>query len=70
MISCKKGNFNIKDIEENLQGTSLYDNLKEFVNFILDDLELNKDKDYIYQLKKILESAKNNKSKNNKYQLV
>lgn len=66
ILSCKQNGLNQKEIEKNLEGTQLYDNIKEFVNFMIDDFT-SLEKDYIYQLKKIIELTINNKSLKNKY---
>lgn len=67
IISCEINGFNQKEIDKALENTSLYKDLREFVNFIYDDLDINKEKDYLYNFKKIIESIINNKSKENKY---
>lgn len=66
ILSCKQNGLDQKEIEKNLEGTQLYDNIKEFVNFMIDDFT-SLEKDYIYQLKKIIELTINNKSLKNKY---
>lgn len=65
LFASKKSNFNVKEIETLLENTSLYNNLREFINFIIDDLEISNDKDYIYQFKQILKTISDNKT--NKY---
>lgn len=70
VIACKQLGLNEKVIEKYIKDTKLYESLKEFVNFIIDDLELTSDKDYIYQLKKILELTINDKSKENIYVII
>ena len=67
IMSCETNGLNQKQIETELENTSLYKDLREFVNFIYDDLDINKEKDYLYNFKKIIESIINNKSKENKY---
>ena len=67
IMSCETNGLNQKQIETELENTSLYKDLREFVNFIYDDLDINKVKDYLYNFKKIIESIINNKSKENKY---
>lgn len=66
ILSCKQNGLNQKEIEKNLEGTQLYDNIKEFVNFMIDDFT-SLEKDYIYQLKKIIELTINNKNTKNKW---
>jgi len=67
VISCETNGLNQKEIDKALENTSLYKDLREFVNFIYDDLDINKEKDYLYNFKKIIENIINNKSKENKY---
>ena len=67
IMSCETNGLNQKQIETELENTSLYKDLREFVNFIYDDLDINKEKDYLYNFKKIIESIINNNSKENKY---
>lgn len=67
IISFKQNKLDIKELEAELQETSIYSNIKEFVNFIIDDLDLTNEKDYLYQFKKIIELTLSNKSKNNKF---
>lgn len=66
ILSCKQNGLNQKEIEKNLEGTQLYDNIKEFVNFMIDDFT-SLEKDYTYQLKKIIELTINNKNTKNKW---
>lgn len=67
LMQSKKTGTSTKDIEKYLEGTSLLDNLKEFVNFIDDDIHVNELKDYLYKMKQIIEMTLNNKSIKNKY---
>lgn len=67
LLQSKKTGTSTKDIEKYLEGTSLLDNLKEFVNFIDDDIHVNELKDYLYKMKQIIEMTLNNKSIKNKY---
>lgn len=67
IITCETKGINQKEIELSLENTSLYKDLREFVNFIYDDLDINKERDYLYNFKKIIENVINNKSKQNKY---
>ena len=66
-MSCEINGINKKKKKIGLANTSLYNDLREFVNFIYDDLDINKEKDYLYNFLKIIESIINNKSKENKY---
>lgn len=67
ILTCETNGINQKQIEQELENTSLYKDLREFINFIYDDLDINKERDYLYNFKKIIESIINNKSKENKY---
>lgn len=67
ILTCETNGINQKQIEQELENTSLYKDLREFINFIYDDLDINKERDYLYNFKKIIESIINNKSKGNKY---
>lgn len=67
IVNIKGKTVTVKQLEEMLQNTNLYDNLKEFVNFMFDDIQPDNNKDYIYKFKQIVENTLNNKSKNNKY---
>lgn len=70
LISFKQQGNSTKQIEKYLEGTSLYNNLREFVNFMNDDINVVEIKDYIYKFKQIIETALNNKSEKNKYNLI
>ena len=66
LISFKQQGNSAKQIEKYLEGTSLYNNLREFVNFMNDDINVVEIKDYIYKFKQIIETTLNNKSEKNK----
>ena len=51
----------VKELQKDLENTDFYSNIKEFVNFLYDDFDFNTEKDYIYQLKKIIEYIKSKK---------
>lgn len=60
-----------KDIEELIKGTTLEKNLVQFINFIDNDVKITQsNKDYIYNLKLILDTVIGNKSKDNKFKPV
>lgn len=60
-----------KDIEELIKGTALEKNLVQFINFIDNDVKITQsNKDYIYNLKLILDTVIGNKSKDNKFKPV
>jgi predicted RNA-binding protein Jag len=61
MISKYNQTVDVKELEKDLKNTPLQDNLKEFVNFMFDDLDFSTEKDYLYQLKKIIEYIKGKK---------
>ncbi len=49
------------------QTTKLKQHLKEFINFVSDEVNIKADKDYIYQFKELLKILIGNKSDQNKY---
>lgn len=57
----------INDIKQILSGTLLEKNLREFVNFVYNDVKNIDNKDYIYCFKKIIDIVSGNKSFDNKY---
>jgi len=57
---------NVDDLKKNIKGTSLEKNLKEFVNFIDNEVHPTTNKDYLYSLKQIIEIVMG-KKENNKY---
>ena len=69
IVKCKQDGqkVNIDNLKKYLKDTQLELNLQEFINFIDNDLEPIKDKDYVYILKQIIEMVIGNKSKTNKY---
>ena len=59
---------NIDFLRKEIKDTLLEQNIKEFINFVDGTVEdTDKNKDYIYVLKQIIELVINNYSKNNKY---
>ena len=69
IVKCEQDGqkVNIDNLKKYLKDTQLELNLQEFINFVDNDLERIKDKDYVYILKKIIEMVMGNKSKTNKY---
>ena len=71
IISCIN-DHNVNNIEKYLEQTNKFkEHYKEFVIFILDDLNIiqNKEIDYIHNLKQIIQQLINNKSSKNKYNI-
>lgn len=69
VISCMNDN-GVTNVESYLEQTSKFkDNYEAFVKFILDDPNIisNKELDYMYNLKQIIQQLMNNKSSKNKY---
>ena len=69
IVKCKQDGekVNIDNWKKYLKDTQLELNLQEFINFVDNDLEPIKDKDYVYILKQMIEMVIGNKSKTNKY---
>lgn len=61
LIAKYNQTVDVKELQKDLENTDFYSNIKEFVNFLYDDFDFNTDKDYIYQLKKIIEYIKSKK---------
>jgi len=53
-------------LKKNIKGTNLEKNLKQFVNFIDNEVNPETNKDYLYSLKQIIEIVIG-KKENNKY---
>lgn len=72
IVKCKQDGqkVNIDNLKKYLKDTQLELNLQEFINFVDNDLEPIKDKDYVYILKQIIEIVIGNKSKTNKYSKI
>lgn len=66
IIKSKEGGdkVNIDDLKKYLHNTQLEKNLKEFINFIDNDLEPSTTKDYLYALKQVIEVIIGKKEKN------
>ena len=58
--------INVKELSTYIQNMSIYEHIREFVNFIDNDLDPETTKDYIYTFKNILEYVINNQSKRSK----
>lgn len=64
---CQKDN-NVNKVEEYINQTkNLKINYKEFISFMMDEVNPPKEIDYIYQFKEILKLLIGNKSNKNKY---
>ena len=61
LIAKYNQTVDVKELQKDLENTDFYSNIKEFVNFLYDDFDFNTEKDYIYQLKKIIEYIKSKK---------
>ena len=69
IVKCKNDHvININKLKTYIDETIYIKNhLKEFVNFVDNDIHANTEKDYFSKLKSILEQVISNKSKDNKY---
>ena len=69
IAKCKSDHvISINKLKEYIEQTeSLKKHLKEFVNFVDNDIEADTEKDYYNKLKSILEQTIANKSKRNRY---
>lgn len=61
MIAKYNQTVDVKDLTKDIKNTKLEETLKEFVNFMYDDFDFSTEKDYLYQLKKIIEYIKGKK---------
>ncbi len=67
IFQCQADN-NVNNAEKYINQTqNLKNNYKEFVSFLMDEVNLPQDIDYIYQFKEILKLLIGNKSNKNKY---
>ena len=66
IVKCKEtgDKVNIDELKQYLKNTSLEKNLKEFINFLDNDLEPLNNKDYLYALKQVIEVVIGKKEKN------
>lgn len=66
VVKCRQegDKVNIDNLDKLLNNTELKRNLKEFINFIDNDIEPQSNKDYLYSLKQIIEVVIGKKEKN------
>jgi len=66
VVQCRQNGdkVSIDKLKELIKGTKFETNLKEFINFVDNDLEPIENKDYIYILKQIIEVVIGKKEKN------
>lgn len=66
VVQCRQNGdkVSIDNLNKLIKGTSFEINLKEFINFVDNDLEPIENKDYIYILKQIIEVVIGKKEKN------
>ena len=69
VIKCKQegDKVNIDNLKNYIKETQIGQNIKQFVNFIDNEVIPVNNKDYLYSLKQIIEMVIGNKSKTNKY---
>ena len=65
-VQCRQegDKVNIDNLKKLLHNTELKKNLKEFINFVDNDLEPQNNKDYLYELKQVIEVVIGKKEKN------
>ncbi len=67
LLKCMN-DHNPNNIEKYLKETIHFkENYKAFINFMLNEVEVNQELDYIYQLKELVKQIIANKSNKNKY---
>ena len=66
IVKCKQNGekVNIENLKEYIKGTQIEHNLKSFINFIDNEVNPEKNKDYLYSLKQIIETIISKKEKN------
>lgn len=66
VVKCRQegDKVNVDNLDKLLNNTELKRNLKEFINFIDNDIEPQTNKDYLYSLKQIIEVVIGKKEKN------
>ena len=66
VIKCKQEGekVNIENLKNIIKGTQLEKNLKQFINFIDNEVNPVNNKDYLYSLKQIIETVIGKKEKN------
>ena len=66
IVQCKPNGekVNIENLKEYIKGTQLEKNIKQFINFIDNEVNPETNKDYLYSLKQIIEMIISKKEKN------
>ena len=66
IFQCKQNGekVNIENLKEYIKGTQLEKNIKQFINFIDNEVNPETNKDYLYSLKQIIEMIISKKEKN------
>ena len=66
IVKCKQSGekVNIENLKEYIKGTQLEKNIKQFINFIDNEVNPETNKDYLYSLKQIIEMIISKKEKN------
>ena len=66
IVQCKQNGekVNIENLKEYIKGTQLEKHIKEFINFIDNEVNSETNKDYLYSLKQIIEMIISKKEKN------
>ena len=66
IVQCKQNGekVNIENLKEYIKGTQLEKNIKQFINFIDNEVNPETNKDYLYSLKQIIEMIIRKKEKN------
>ena len=66
IVQCKQSGekVNIENLKEYIKGTQLEKNIKQFINFIDNEVNPVTNKDYLYSLKQIIEMIISKKEKN------
>jgi len=66
LVQCRQegDKVNIDSLKKLLHNTELKKDLKEFINFLSNDLEPQNNKDYLYELKQVIEVVIGKKEKN------
>lgn len=66
IVQCKQNGekVNIENLKEYINGTQLEKHIKEFINFIDNEVNPETNKDYLYSLKQIIEMIISKKEKN------
>lgn len=66
IVQCKQSGekVNIENLKKYIKGTQLEKNIKQFINFIDNEVNPETNKDYLYSLKQIIEMIISKKEKN------